>query len=87
MSLPLVMLMVPVVIDIKLFKMIRSVNRQHPPECHVLDQVPPLVESLFSPSEAHKSESEGSSMWVGWLCTAKGEGRNYNMLWLILKEL
>lgn len=65
---------VPVVIDIKLFKMIRSVKRQHHPECHILDQVPPWVESL-SLQARHNSESDGSFMWVGWLCTVMGGGK------------
>lgn len=65
---------VPVAIDIKLFKMIPSVKRQHHPECHVLDQVPSLVERL-SLQVRHGSESDGSFMWVRWLCTVMGGGK------------
>lgn len=65
---------VPVVINIKLFKMVQSVKRQHHPECHVLDQAPPRIESL-SLQVRHGSKSDSSFMWVRWLCTVMGGGK------------
>lgn len=55
---------VPLVIDIKLLETIWSVRRQHHPECHVLDQVPPLVESL-SPRDMRVNQTTVSCGWDG----------------------
>lgn len=76
---------VPVVIDIKLFEMTWSVKRQHHPECHVLDQVPLLVESR-SPSETR--EWIRQQFHVGGVALHSiGEWRKYKTLCPIFKKL